>query len=955
MNEEEPVESHIRSEQIFGSSRKIQFIGLSKPPLPPQQQQKDQMSIESLLTFSHPRQSQTASTNDITINNLLTCDMKRKWAEPSLSVRKKLKKKSKVVCYYGAVAQKSYGSEKRFLCPPPIVQLKGANKEMELSMSILCEDNDILEQHTALDEHHSGSFRYLHVTGTAKAKQFKLQLNLLQNESSFASFLSKPISIISKPSKKTAKTSRNTSTCILANSPVSLFNRINSQTVRTKYMTCDHNRLCAKNTTWSPFDVIVLCQPKQVVITKQSKSSPRYNTSRLQLPKTPVSYLTYGTEIILRESRTGLSSPPLILCKVDRGRLVESAYGPVSQMQKIALRLASSDPQHPVYLSAAGSMSSEQDTHQTWLDYSPSRKLEQEEIDDYLCWTIVGIHTLEGEFDERQPTTPSSPPPEQPRLVNPYPYLTHLQYKPETNTLEAIGQHLIQAAPVPRLLEPWLGTHGPLPTRIASPPETHTPHEIHWSIDLSSVKQQTEELPLLLVRQDGLVYHTGKSLKWDQEGEGWLYKSKSMGSMDASKDVTSYQFRKNRAEKMISKYLKQLELLELQLAKEPTTSRNETRQAIKQCEDMLTMYYKQLDDVKSVRLMSRSSSQPLSLPESDLMALIPCLQWRQGEDDEMLVDANQEIFPSPTAALQRMAAFLTPHTDWRRLIESGMNRVERDWYRQQTITTWPDFCEQFLTRFGTKHMASVPLEDLLEWVGIRMDPNRETLASYLTRFHQSRQLAGLPDHALSASLLIYSLPVQLRHKVRGRLAAQPQPLTHCAQVETIARRALASIDLAQDRPGPAYVCQRLPVADKPSVGNLHTRVQGQKVHKPNASVYTSIHPPCLSHKCQTPLHNRTNCKKDQDLQHPRPASAAESYLPCVSHQSQASGHHRSNCKMDHELEAKPERASSSPQKKSGIPCSYKCGEVYLPNHLCPNKKYPPPTPILKEDAPNPFF
>lgn len=428
-----------------------------------------------------------------------------------------------------------------------------------------------------------------------------------------------------------------------------------------------------------------------------------------------------------------------------------------------------------------------------------------------------------------------------------------------------------------------------------------------------------------------------------------------MGSMDASKDVTSYQFRKNRAEKMISKYLKQLELLELQLAKKPTTSRNETRQAIKQCEDMLTMYYKQLDDVKSVRLMSRSSSQPLSLPESDLMALIPCLQWRQGEDDEMLVDASQEIFPSPTAALQRMAAFLTPHTDWRRLIESGMNRVERDWYRQQTITTWPDFCEQFLTRFGTKHMASVPLEDLLEWVGIRMDPNRETLASYLTRFHQSRQLAGLPDHALSASLLIYSLPVQLRHKVRGRLAAQPQPLTHCAQVETIARRALASIDLAQDRPGPAYVCQRLPVADKPSVGNLHTRVQGQKVHKPNASVYTSIHPPCLSHKCQTPLHNRTNCKKDQDLQHPRPSSAAESYLPCVSHQSQASGHHRSNCKMDHELEAKPERTSSSPQKKSGIPCSYKCGEVYLPNHLCPNKKYPPPTPILKEDAPNSFF
>ncbi|KAG1444874.1 hypothetical protein G6F56_010125 [Rhizopus delemar] len=505
MNRDEPIESHVRSEQIFGSSKKIQFIGLSKPVR--QQPHKDQMSIESLLTtFSHPRQSQTASSDEVSIDNLLTCDMKRKWPEPH-TPRKKYRK-NKIVCYYSAVAQKSYGSEKRFLCPPPMVQVDSKKEDLELSMSILCEEHDILEQRTTLDEQQSGSFRYLHVTGTAKAKHFKLQLGLLQNERLLASFLSKPISIISKPSKKTAKTSRTGGSCILANSPVSLFNRINSQTARTKYMTCNENKLCAKNSTWSPFDIIIVRQPKQVVVTQQSKSSQRYNTSRLQLQKSPVSHLTYGTEIILRESQTGVSSPPLVLCKVDKGRVV-SAYGPVSQMQKIALRLVSSEA--PVYLSAAGSMS-EQD--HSWLDYSPSRQeSEEEKVDDYLCWTIVGIHTLEDEFDQDLDPT---------ALQSPYPFLTRVEYKSDTNTLEAIGQHLIQAAPVPRLLELWVGTHGPMPTKISRPPQAHTPHETHWSIQLPPQLDPSVEHALLLVRQDGLVYHTGKSLVYNQNT--WLCK-----------------------------------------------------------------------------------------------------------------------------------------------------------------------------------------------------------------------------------------------------------------------------------------------------------------------------------------------------------------------------------------------------------------------------------------------
>lgn len=183
------------------------------------------------------------------------------------------------MCLHAAVAQKSYGSEKRFLCPPPVVHIQGPVWQMrsqQLAMSVVSEQGErSLDQKTNLDNNMNGSFKFLHVTGTAKAKSFQLSLDIIEpppsalsGESSadgtpgrvWATFDSAPVTIISKPSKKTAKT-RNISSCILAGGPVSLFNRINSQTVRTKYMTIDNTQLCASNVTWSAFNVNVVRRP----------------------------------------------------------------------------------------------------------------------------------------------------------------------------------------------------------------------------------------------------------------------------------------------------------------------------------------------------------------------------------------------------------------------------------------------------------------------------------------------------------------------------------------------------------------------------------------------------------------------------------------------------------------------------------------------------------------------
>ena len=183
-----------------------------------------------------------------------------------------------VVCLHAAVAQKSYGSEKRFLCPPPLVRIEGpfgAIREQKLAMSVVSETGERApEAIVPLDSSMTASFKFLHVSGTAKAKSFNLSLEIsaaphpspegqMIRPKPWATFESAPVTIISKPSKKTAKT-RNISSCILAGGPVSLFNRINSQTVRTKYMTIDNAHLCASNVSWSAFNVKVVRRPQDV-------------------------------------------------------------------------------------------------------------------------------------------------------------------------------------------------------------------------------------------------------------------------------------------------------------------------------------------------------------------------------------------------------------------------------------------------------------------------------------------------------------------------------------------------------------------------------------------------------------------------------------------------------------------------------------------------------------------
>jgi hypothetical protein len=503
-----------------------------------------------------------------------------------------------ITCLHASVAQKSYGSEKRFLCPPPVVTIEQPNASFhgkpDLLMSVICETGDRpMEIKAMLDENMKGTFKYLHVSGTAKAKQFSLKLKVCNKNHSipYAIFDSAPVTIISKPSKKTAK-ARNVSSCILSGAPISLFNRINSQTVRTKYMGIENGNLCAKNSSWSPFIITVLSSSTPAIL---PPSPSKFKTNSTQsLSTNPNSApITYGSEIIITDPETNISSERLIIRKVEKGRIAQGACGPVSQMQKIALQRVGTTGQNSYYLSAAGQITidspqSQQDQctvsgASPYLGYQPSRVVHMqtldssksmdhfndvvissivEEVEDHLCWTIVGISKFEYTYFESFPSSvpfsgPSTPesspsPPVQMRPqtnypITPFPTLTSTPiYRQATNSIETtVGNFYYdtssyQASSQPQPQQPmevWLGQHGPLTTRVMRRPGMQTPtiqqqvvngalvNDTGLVIDLpkieellrSSVKIRTTdreyiELPLLFVRMDGVCYHSKRSI-----------------------------------------------------------------------------------------------------------------------------------------------------------------------------------------------------------------------------------------------------------------------------------------------------------------------------------------------------------------------------------------------------------------------------------------------------------
>ncbi|CAG2164003.1 unnamed protein product [Oppiella nova] len=417
------------------------------------------------------------------------------------AMRKYIREKDdlKIIILHAKVAQKSYGNEKRFFCPPPCIYLLGdgwAKRQEQMIMNGVSEQNANLcafigignsdQEMQQLD--FSGKVcplnycaaKTLYISDSDKRKHFMLSVKMFYgNGEDIGVFFSRRIKVISKPSKK-KQSLKNADLCIASGTKVALFNRLRSQTVSTRYLHVENGNFHASSTQWGAFTIHLL---------DENESESEEFTVR-------DGYIHYGATVKLVCSVTGMALPRLIIRKVDKQTALLDADDPVSQLHKCAFYM--------------------KDTERMYLCLSQERIIQfqatpcpkepnKEMINDGASWTIISTDKAEYTFYEgmgpiHSPVTPV-----------PVVHSLNLNGGGDVAMLELTGENL---SPV---LKVWFGDV-----------EAETMYRCQESMlcvvpDIGAFREgwqwvrQPTQVQVSLVRSDGVIYATGLTFTYTPE------------------------------------------------------------------------------------------------------------------------------------------------------------------------------------------------------------------------------------------------------------------------------------------------------------------------------------------------------------------------------------------------------------------------------------------------------
>ncbi|KAI5619481.1 recombining binding protein suppressor of hairless-like protein, partial [Silurus asotus] len=402
-----------------------------------------------------------------------------------------------VLILHARVAQKSYGNEKRFFCPPPCVYLCGTGWNL-LKASGLDDSSGRVWGYMGLDgspgtqaDNFKLSFeeqterrmfacaKTLYISDTDKRKHFRLLLRLFHSGGQeIGSFQSGLIKVISKPSQK-RQSMKNADLCIPSGSRVSLFNRLRSQTVSTRYLAVEGGTFVASARQWTAFTVILGGGLSRVSPTERLGTKCHCRTHLVMCSRDHAIFFLYK-----------------VIRKVNKQQACLDIDEPVSQLHKCAFQLRNS--KH-MYLCLS---------NEKILQYQASpcpKESNRELLNDGSCWTITGTEVVEYTFSEILTSSPT--------VISPIPVINGLELNGGGHVamLELHGENFSPYIKV------WFGNmeaetmfRSPRSLVCVVPDISVFGGEWRWF-------RQPITVPLSLIRLDGMIYRSSFTFTYTPE------------------------------------------------------------------------------------------------------------------------------------------------------------------------------------------------------------------------------------------------------------------------------------------------------------------------------------------------------------------------------------------------------------------------------------------------------